>query len=56
MKNENDKEKKGLFGGLFKTANPKKNSCCCFEIEEIPEDEENKEKKSDKDNTKPCCN
>lgn len=55
MEKENNNEKKGLFGRLIKVTKPKKNSCCSFEIEEIPEDEDNKEKKSDEDGGKTCC-
>ncbi|MDD3893516.1 MAG: hypothetical protein PHU36_00630 [Syntrophomonadaceae bacterium] len=55
MKNEN--EKKGLFAKLIDLKKPKQNSCCCFELEEIPEDE--KEKETDKDpkekNGNCCC-
>jgi|GEM_PF-938728 len=45
-----EKEKKGLFG-----KKDKKNSCCCsFEIEEIPEEENQKEQKDSADNNKGC--
>ncbi|MGE5423552.1 MAG: hypothetical protein ACM3QW_09830 [Ignavibacteriales bacterium] len=55
MVKENDNEKKGLLGRLIKVTKPKKSSCCSFEIEEIPEDEDKKEKKPDKGDGKPCC-
>lgn len=58
MKNEN--EKKGLFERLtgFKKKKNKKKSCCCnFEIEEIPEENDNKNEKEvpteEKGNS--CC-
>lgn len=55
MEKGNDKKKKSLFGSLIKVTKPKKSSCCSFEIEEIPENDDKKEKKSDKDGCKPCC-
>lgn len=56
MKNEN--EKKGLFDRLNGNKKAKESSCCCnFEVEEIPEDNnENKnEKKPRKDKGNSCC-
>lgn len=40
MKNEN--KKKGLFAKLIDLKKPKQNTCCSFELEEIPEDENQK--------------
>lgn len=41
MRNEN--EKKGLFKLLIGVKKQKKKSCCCnFEVEEIPEENDNK--------------
>ncbi|HRX22156.1 MAG TPA: hypothetical protein P5273_10600 [Syntrophomonadaceae bacterium] len=55
MKNEN--EKKGLFAKLIDLKKPKQNSCCSFELEEIPEDEKEKgtdKNSKDKDGNS-CC-
>lgn len=56
MKDENVKKGKGLLN--LAGIKPKKSSCCCggYEIEEIPEEESNKDgvKKLSEDN-KPCC-
>lgn len=56
MKNEN--EKKGLFERLIGSKKEKKSCCCCnFEVEEIPEENDNKKEKETptegKGNT--CC-
>ncbi|MBZ4647696.1 MAG: hypothetical protein JG777_3185 [Clostridia bacterium] len=50
-------EKKGFFSRLIGNRKAKKSSCCCnIELEEIPEEkEENKEERSAKDTSKPCC-
>jgi hypothetical protein len=55
MKNEN--EKKGLFNQLTNQKKTKKNSCCGnFTIEEIPENNKEKnKKKSPKDKNGSCC-
>lgn len=56
MKNEN--EKKGLFARLNESKKAKKGSgCCSFEVEEIPDEEQEKnenEKKPPKGNSS-CC-
>ena len=51
-------EKKGLFARLVENMKTKKSSCCCnFEVEEIPEENnDNKsEEKSTKDKGNSCC-
>lgn len=56
MKNEN--EKKGLFARLNGNKNTKKSSCCgSFVIEEIPEEDKEKEneKKPPKGKGNSCC-
>lgn len=56
MKNEN--EKKGLFDRLIRGEKAKKSSCCGnFQIEEIPEEnnEDKSKKKSQKDKGTSCC-
>lgn len=56
MKNENGK--KGLFVKLSENKKVKKNSCCCnIELEEIPDEPENKKDKEDisKKNKNSCC-
>lgn len=55
MKNES--EKKGLLSNLVGKRKAKK-SCCCsgFEIEEIPEEnEDKKEKESKQEKSNSCC-
>lgn len=50
MKNENENKKKGLFRRLI--GNKKAdNSCCSFEIEEIPEEELSKDSEVSEENT-----
>ncbi|MDD4347377.1 MAG: hypothetical protein PHZ11_10990 [Desulfitobacteriaceae bacterium] len=56
MEKDNNNEKKGLLGRLIKVTKPKKGSCCSFEIEEIPECDDKKEKQSDKNGDNNCCN
>lgn len=56
MKNEN--EKKGLFARLNVSNKTKKGSCCCnFEVEEIPQEDQEKENenKSPKGKGNSCC-
>jgi hypothetical protein len=55
MEKENNNEKQGLLGRLIKVSKPKKNACCSFELEEIPENDDQKEKKSNQDGGKSCC-
>lgn len=54
---KNDNKKKGLFSRFNLSNKIKKSSGCCnFEVEEIPEEEQEKEneKKSPKDKGKSC--
>ena len=55
MKNEN--EKKGLLERLLGSKKEKKGSCCCnFEVEEIPEENDNKkESQKAEGDGKSCC-
>lgn len=57
MKNENENEKKGLLSRLTGNKMIKKTSCCCaIELEEIPDESEEKESKEPKDKGGSCCN
>jgi hypothetical protein len=48
-------EKKGLFQRLTAFSKPKKNSCCCsIELEEIPE-EKNEKNEIKKEKKSSCC-
>jgi len=50
MNNENEKEKKGLFGRLFGNSKSKGSCCGNFELEEIPEEHsDNKNEKMPKE-------
>jgi hypothetical protein len=51
-------KKKGLFAGLGGNKKEKRSSCCCnFEIEELTEDNDEKENTEDLtiSNTNSCC-
>jgi len=45
---KNEKEKKGLFGRLIGGKKDEKNSCCSFQVIELPQDGS-----EDKESTKP---
>lgn len=49
-----ENEKKGLFQRLKGSSKPKKTSCCCIELEEIPEDK-TEDKEIKKGNKGSCC-
>ena len=50
-----ENEKKGLFQRLTTVSKPKKSSCCCsIELEEIPE-ENNEKNEIKKDKKSSCC-
>lgn len=55
MKNEN--EKKGLLERLLGSKKAKKGSCCCIQLEELPEENtDNRDQKTEeKDNCSSCC-
>ena len=53
MKNGN--EKKGLFERLTGKKKVKKSSCCDFQIEELPEENDNKEPKDSSNSKKDSC-
>jgi hypothetical protein len=50
---EKEKVKKGLLANLVGNKKPKKSSCCCggYEIEEVPEEETNKDVKETSKNS-----
>lgn len=53
---EAKKEKKGLLKRFLRSMKPKKSSCCGgFEVEEIPEENADNEKKLNEDKSSPCC-